>query len=92
MDMIEIKGYLPTSARTAKHSNARQMESVVREMAEENGGKLVSFEVPDEGTALLMVIGEAAQQFIIKEFKRIEGALVRQIPALDVYRERNKQS
>ena len=92
MEMIQIEGYLPTSAKTAKHSTAKQMEIVVRGMAEENGGKLVSLEVPEPGTALLMVAGEAAQQFIIREFKRIEGAIVRQIPALDVYRERNKKS
>ena len=92
MEMIEIVGYLPTSAKNAKHSTARQMESVVRGMAEENGGKLVSFEVPKEGTALLMVMGEAAQQFIVREFKRLADAVVQQIPALDVYRERNKRA
>jgi hypothetical protein len=92
MEMIEIAGYLPTSAKTVKHSTARQLETVVRAMAEDNGGKLVSFEVPKPGTALLMVMGEAAHQFIIREFKRITDAAVRQIPALDVYRERNKRA
>ena len=92
MEMIEIAGYLPTSAKTIKHSTARQMESVVRAMAEENGGKLVSFEVPNPGTALLMVMGESAQQFIVREFKRLADAVVRQISALDVHRERNKRA
>jgi hypothetical protein len=36
-----------------------------------------------------MVMGDVAQQFIVREFKRIADAVVRQIPALDVYRERN---
>jgi hypothetical protein len=90
--MIEIAGYLPTSAKTVKHSTARQMETVVRAMAEENGGKLVSFEVPKPGTALLMVMGEPAQQLIVKEFKRLADAVVREISALDVHRERNKRA
>ena len=92
MEMIEIAGYLPTSVTTVKHARARQMETVVCAMAEENGGKVVSFEVPKPGTALLMVMGESAQQLIVREFKRLEDAVVRQISALDVHRERNKRA
>jgi hypothetical protein len=92
MEMIEIAGYLPTGATTVKHSTAKQMEIVVRGMAEENGGKVVSFEITKPGTALLMVMGEAAQQLIVKEFKRLQDAVVTQISALDVHRERNKRS
>ncbi len=92
MEMIEIAGYLPTSATTVRHSTAKQMDIVVRGMAEESSGKVLSFEVTKPGTALLMVVGEAAQQLIVKEFRRLQDVVVTQIPALDVHRERNKRS
>ena len=91
MEMIEISGFLPDTAKNTKHRSARDMEQVVRGMAESNGGKVQSFEVTKPGTALLFVIGDQAMQFIMKEFKQLQNVTVSLVPALGVHLARNKK-
>ena len=91
MEMIEIAGFLPDTAKNMKHRSACDMEQVVRGMAEANGGKVQSFEVTKPGTALLFVIGDQAMQFIMKEFKTLRNVTVSLIPALGVHQARNQK-
>ena len=91
MEMIEISGFLPDTAKNMKHRSARDMEQVVRGMAESNGGKVQSFELTKPGTALLFVIGDQAIQFIMKEFKTLPNVTVSLIPALGVHLARNQK-
>lgn len=91
MEMLEIAGFLPDTAKNMKHRSARDMEQVVRGMAESNGGKVQSFEVTKPGTALLFVIGDAAIQFIVKEFKMLHDVTVSLVPALGVHLARNQK-
>ena len=91
MEMIEIAGFLPDTAKNLKHRSARDMEQVVRGMAESNGGKVQSFEVSKPGTALIFVIGDPALQFIMKEFKSLPDVTVSLVPALGVHLARNQK-
>jgi hypothetical protein len=91
MEMIEISGFLPDTAKNVKHRSARDMEQVVRGMAESNGGKVQSFEVTKPGTALLFVFGDQSMQFIMKEFKLLQNVTVSLVPALGVHLAKNKK-
>ncbi len=91
MDKIAIAGHLPTSVRSATHKSAVDMMQIVKAIAEANEGKLESFEISKPGTALLFVVGDAARQAIIREFKKLEGVVVEEVSALELQRVQNKK-
>jgi len=91
MELIEIAGYLPDTVKKATHKTAAKMEQFVQVLAEENAGKLSSFEISNPGTALLFVVGDQAKQAIIREFKKLQNVVVQELSALAVQRERNKK-
>ena len=90
-EMIEVSGFLPDTAKNMKHRTAREMEQVVRGLAESSGGKVQSFEISKPGTALLFVIGDQAVQLIMKEFKALQHVTVSLVPALEVHLAKNKK-
>lgn len=91
MMMIDISKFMPDSAKSLKHASAVSLRLLVENIAEANGGKLISFEIPKPGTARVMVSGDAAHQAIIREFKKHSGVQVSEVDAIDVEADKNRK-
>ena len=89
MKVIKLKRYLPDTARGPNHKSSQKLERFVKDLAESNEGKLDSFEVAENGTALLFVLGDKAIDFIVKEFERMPDVEIETLSPAQVYREQN---
>ncbi len=89
MDMLQIKGFLPDTAKNAEHPRAMQLKQLVETAAAENDSQLISFEVED-GIATFQVKGDNPTQVIIEQFKKLDGVDVKTLSAFEAQLQRNK--
>ncbi|MEO8168860.1 MAG: hypothetical protein ABI623_11480 [bacterium] len=89
MDMLEIKGFLPDTAKNAEDRSAIDLRGAIEAMID-GKGKLQTFEV-SSGVAFVTIQGESAKAAVMAELQRETGVTVTQSSALARQLEKNKK-
>ena len=90
MKIIEIAGYLPSTAANAEHSSSVRMQQLLEGMATEHNSSVTMFRVSD-GTAYFGIADNDAMHAVAESFKNEPDVKVSETTMLSLDRELNRR-
>jgi hypothetical protein len=93
MQNLIIRKYLVDSVLKADHPRAIRLKTQLEQMAQDKGAEIKSFDITKPGEALFSCTDTNAADYIMQEFKSLQGVEVQMVSplALDYELNRTKQ-